>query len=179
MGERKWSEVKGDFRRARASATVCARADLAAELEALQVRWEQAKADDQTHDTAADEPQAPKLMEQMRALRQQMLDSQVTFVFEALSRKRDPELISEHPPSEEQKEQARELKFTVMFNPVTYVPALLHETCVEPAGMTVQDWQQLCEDWSEGEVAKLYNAATSLNKGAMEVPKLDGDSAGS
>lgn len=173
---RKWSEVKGEFRKARASATVCARADLAGEIEELRVRYEQARDEDQNNGTAADEPQAPKILEEMKALRQQMADSQVTFTFEALGRKRESDLMAEHPPTAEQVEYANKRGFQAQLNPETHVPAMFFEACIDPAGMTVEDWTEIYNEWSPGEVAKLYRAVSTVNQAAVEVPKVESGS---
>jgi hypothetical protein len=178
MGEgrkRAWSDVKADFKSPTASATVCARADLFAEYEALRVRWEQAKEADTHLETAAEEPQAAKLAEQMQVLRGDMLASQVTFVFQGVGRRREQELLLQHPPTDEQQELAKRNGFHMLHNPDTYFPALAVEACVDPEGMTHEDWVSIYDEWTDGQTAPLRKAVFTVNKAGAEVPK-DGTS---
>lgn len=173
MGEgkkRSWAEVKGTFQAPKAQATVCARADLAAEYDALLTQYEQVKADDRREGgTAADEPKAPKLADRLLALREEMLASNVTFVFQGLGRLREQELIDAHPPLPEQKKEIAEL----LVNPDTYIPALLHAACVEPEGMTLEDWAGIWNEWTDGQTMPLRKAAQTVNKAAVDIPKAE------
>lgn len=173
MGEgkkRTWAEVKDTFRAPKAQATVCARADLAAEFDALMAEYEQAKADDRRDSgTAADEPKAPKLADRLLALREEMRDSNVTFVFQGLGRLREQELIDAHPPTAEQKKAIPELQI----NPDAYQVALFQAACIEPDGMTVENWQQIYDEWTSGQVAVLWRAVQTVNKAAVDVPKAE------
>jgi hypothetical protein len=173
MGEgrkRAWADVKGTFKTPKAQATVCARADLAAEYDTLLAEYEQAKADDRRDGgTAADEPKAPLLADKLLALREEMLDSNVTFVFQGLGRLREQELIDAHPPTNDQKKEITEL----LVNPDTYIPALLHAACVEPEGMTLADWTGIWNEWTDGQTMPLRRAAQTVNKAAVDIPKAE------
>jgi hypothetical protein len=174
MGEgkkRSWADVKAEFKAPTASATVCARADLFAEYEELRVRLEQAKEADKHAETAADDLQAPPVVEQMRALREQMLASQVTFVFQGIGRLREQTLLKENPPTDEQQEFAQKNGFRVLHNPDTYFPALAAEACIDPEGMTHEDWVRIYDEWTDGQTQPLRVAVFTVNKAGAEVPK--------
>lgn len=169
--KRAWAELREDFRPPTASATVCARADLFAEYEDLKRRWEEAKESDRGRETAADELAAPALYDQLQALRGQMLGSQVTFTFQGIGRLAEATLRNQHPPTDEQKRLAEAEDLQALFDPDTYIPALLHAACIEPDGMALEDWAGIYDTWTLGQQAPLRKAAFAVNNAGTEVPK--------
>lgn len=72
------------------------------------------------------------------------------------------ELLSEHPPTEEQAEKGE------TYNPTTFRPALLERCVLTPDGeepLTAEDWADLSasRNLAPGEFIRLYNTAYALN----------------
>jgi hypothetical protein len=182
MGEgkkRTWGEVRDTFKPPTASATVCARADLFAEYERLRELHTRAVEADKALDTAAQQPQAPALAEQIAALREQMQASEVTFTFRGVGRRREEQLLREHPATDAQQETAARNSFHVLFNPDTYFPALAAEACIEPEGIDLAEWQRIYDEWTDGQTQPLRVAVFTVNKAGAEVPKDSSSDSGS
>lgn len=92
------------------------------------------------------------------------LDAETTVLkLRSLGRKRFDAMKTEHPPTAKNDEEA--MKVTgqkAHYNIDTFIPALLHETIYEPK-FTLEQTTQMCEDWTEGEISKLYSLALSVN----------------
>lgn len=80
-------------------------------------------------------------------------------------------LLGKHPPTDEQRERSkREQKTQPMFNPDTFVPALLAASI--ESDMTEDDWAEYTTTgaMTAGEVADLFSKAWELN---YRVPDVD------
>jgi hypothetical protein len=97
--------------------------------------------------------------------------SEVTFLFRGIGRGHAEKLRLDHPLPEAMKgTKAAEL---VDWDPATLPPALMAASCVEPAELAgnVEEWQDIHDNWSEGQVAKLWRACLQANQGVADTPK--------
>lgn len=100
-----------------------------------------------------------------RELEIELNGEKVVLVFEAISSHRMDELLAAHPPTKDQQLQG------VAFNPDTFNPALISACLVEPA-VTEEEFKEIWEsdEWSQGELATLFNAAWTLTMEGLDVP---------
>jgi hypothetical protein len=90
-----------------------------------------------------------------------------TFTVEltALGSKEYDDLIAEHPPTKEQKDQG------ASYNPDTFHPALISRVLTDPV-LTEDDVVEIwgSEDWSSGELASLFLACNRVCANGLDVP---------
>lgn len=110
-------------------------------------------------------PQAPALEKRLEEIKEQINESVIQFTFEDIGRSRFEALVESHPPTDEQKREHENLSW----NPDTIAPALISATCVEPE-MSLEKAEQLCRDWSTGDVQMLFNAALQVCLETASVP---------
>jgi hypothetical protein len=81
----------------------------------------------------------------------------VSFLFVAIGSAEYDELLTEHPPTNEQRANQS------TFNITSFAPALLARVCREPA-VSVGDWTELfkSENWGRGELMTLFFKASRL-----------------
>lgn len=140
--------------------------DVCAQVERLKDGQGQAKLD------GPDDDELSGLLARVAELEDALSAAEKPMVFRALSPARRRQLVEQHPPSEQQKqEDAR-----VEVNPDAYWPAVLAECCVDP-GLTADqarwlrdgdgDWPGLPDDkWNE-----LVSAVTQANVSGSSIPK--------
>lgn len=80
----------------------------------------------------------------------------VSMTFRSIGRKAYDGLVSEHPPTDEQKD----LDYT--YNPETFSPALIAAACVEPR-MTLEEATEIFDTWNGPEVTELFFTAVEVN----------------
>jgi hypothetical protein len=90
---------------------------------------------------------------------------EVSLLFQSIGAQEWDRLVSKFPPTSEQKLEG------AGFNMHTFAPALLAQTCVEPA-LTEEDWKEIWNspDWNRGEVVQLYMTAVELCSTGMDIP---------
>lgn len=100
------------------------------------------------------------------AARDAMDDNAVTFTFRAIGRERFEAIVLEHPPTKDQKEQARKAgEHRLGWNLDTFPIALIAESSHEPklAKHEVEElWKS--EDWNQAELMTLFFAALEVNQ---------------
>lgn len=156
-----WAEVAGMFRPQREFVSLCARADLPAEIDRLVERWQEAQ-------RAGREDEVQALSGQLLKLHAEAAASRVRFTFQALGRAAYEELRRAHPATRPQLRLVPDLAY----NPDTFAPALFAATCVEPTGMSMQDWTRICVGWTDGQVMALFRACQAVHLGVVTVPNL-------
>jgi hypothetical protein len=104
------------------------------------------------------------------------LDEATTwFVFEAIGHRRLKALIDRHPPTDEQRADAEKRGQELAWDPDTFLPALVEDSCVAPAGYRWEDvfgWPVADEDvelppkspWSHADVEALAATALAANQ---------------
>lgn len=90
--------------------------------------------------------------------RQALEDATVRLTFRALPRPAYEQLLAEHPPTDEEREQGR------AYDVETFAPALISACSAE--GMTVEEATELLETWNQAEAGGLFQAAVVVNQAA-------------
>lgn len=114
--------------------------------------------------------------EDLDALLETYDENVVVFTLRALSPDEVDQVREDHPPTPEQKEEARRLKSPAPpWNYETYNPALLHAAMVEPEWsleQVMEIWHD--ENWNLAELRRLYGTAEALTT-TIEVVDLGED----
>lgn len=160
-----WKEARESHRQLELPVRVPMRADLFAEITALEV---QAKREREIDERENREPVAPGIAHRIMGLEEELRDSEVEFRFRALGRRRYNELLADHPPTDKQKQEAADADAVLAYNPDTFPPLLLAASCVEPTDMDVDDWSDIWENWSEGQVGPLWRTCLAANMGGTD-----------
>lgn len=108
---------------------------------------------------------------QVAEARANLQEHTVTMVFRAIGRKNYDALIELYPPTEEQIEEFRNENLDRHGNPSKgkpaydidkFAPALVAASCVEPE-MTLDQVNELFDEWNATELAQLWVAALEVN----------------
>lgn len=89
-------------------------------------------------------------------------EASVVLVFQSIGRRRYDELVDAHPPTEQQQEDAKAQGGVAGYNPTTFLPALISESLLDPA-LTIEQVNELWDEWNNAEVLALINAAMEVN----------------
>lgn len=138
---------------------ICLRGDLIAEHQALEAQLKAMGEFTQSHLAEAD-PRAP-IARAVKELEDRMHESETTFTFQALGRRKYRELLAMHPGEPGQK-----------FNPQTFPRDLIAASCIDPT-VTPGDVDRLFDVLNEGAVEALFMAAYTINEGVTRVPFSD------
>lgn len=100
-------------------------------------------------------------------LKERVNKESVKFTFRAMGRKRYDALVNEHPPTEEQREKAKENEDDpddLQWNPETFPQALAAKSIVDPE-MTEDQFMEMwdSDDWSGPELLTMFWAALQAN----------------
>ncbi|MDY0811449.1 hypothetical protein [Kitasatospora purpeofusca] len=114
---------------------------------------------------AEDHPQVVIARSVLSTAEQALADATVTVTFRALPRPAWEELLREHAPTEEQADRGME------YNVLTFPAALIAASHVERDaagtevdGMTVEDAQELLDEWSDTDAKILFTGALAVNQ---------------
>lgn len=115
---------------------------------------------------------APKeLKEKVERLQKEAEDKKHSFMFKSIGRKAWSDLISEHPPTDEQKTQNSVLDH----NPDTFLPAAAAACCIEidgkPQEMPPDLAEWLFETLADSDASRMFNACVEANVLGVKVPK--------
>lgn len=132
---------------------ICLRGDLVAELEDLERQAEQART---KHVPSKEDATVAQLVEQIRALQEQMRDATEVFRLRALSPRRYRALREQHPPRRDAAGEPDRGDASLGFNRDTFLHALIPLCTVSPE-LTGEQWRQLLGD-SETVAAELEAA---------------------
>lgn len=138
------------------------------ELEDLEAALADADAADQIENRA---PLAPGIAEQIVTKREQLLAAEVEFVFQDIGRKAFTDMVRAHPATKEQQDLLADGGQRLEWNPDTFPPALLAASCVSPADTSQAWWDRKYEEWSVGQLNRLWRACLQAQQGVMEIPK--------
>lgn len=142
------------------------RADLLAQIASLEA-WAAREQEIDKHENR--DPVAPGIAAEIQKLEHDLADSEVEFTFQALGRRDYAKLLADHPPTDKQKADAEAEKHRASYNDDTFPPALMAAACVSPEGSTLADMTDLWENWSEGQVIRLWSTCLSVNMGSADV----------
>lgn len=161
------ADVVAQAQAATISVRVPLRGDLMAELESLNERFLAERVADQELNR---EPLHVATAERILAVQAEMAESEVEFRFRGIGRKPYRELLRAHPPTAEQKAEADDARMLLLFDPDTFPPALMAASCLAPQPVSVEGFQAIWDQWSEGQTTHLWRACMSVNQGSAETP---------
>lgn len=144
--------------------SLCLRGDLQRQHEQLEAELAEAR-DADAEDSLAAGGQARKIAEQIRALEVEMREHTHVFALRALPRQQFRDLVEQHPPRGDNKDDQ---VFGV--NTASFPVPLIAASCTDPV-MSPEQAGQLLEVLTEGQMLELYGAALHLNRGTVDAPK--------
>lgn len=113
---------------------------------------------------------APAIRKVIEELKDQAADSEITFTFRDIGRKRFDGMIEEHPPTPAQIKAAKERNQSIPeFNPDTFAPALMAATAVSPS-MTLQEATNIYNEWGQGDNQALFLTAVAACTERASIP---------
>jgi anti-sigma factor RsiW len=163
------SEILAGAKRQRDSLSICLDGELDAAYRHAVEALDEAKKQAQREDSLASAG-VSQARERLAGLREQMKAATVTFVVEAVGRKRWTELLAEHPPREGNNGDA-----LVRFDQDGMAEALLAEGIVEPKLTDDQRTHLFEELLTEGQYNDLANLAFRLNRRGVSTGFLSDD----
>lgn len=145
---------------------------LADEIEKLEdeLRSAQSASRSRFAPSIADNPlDTAALEEKIEKLKKKAQKDVVTFVFRSIGRARIEELSRKHPPKGDLKKQG------AAWDPETFAPALMAESCTDPE-MTVEQATILWDDpdWNQAELMTLFMGALEVNTEKPNIPLFSG-----
>ena len=109
------------------------------------------------------EPSESEGDEAWDAYRQRVAEATATMTFQSIGRKRYDGLVDAHPPTEQNREEAKQRdEDPPAWNPETFMPALVRASCAEPE-LSEEDVQSIFDEWNQGELLELWQAALYVN----------------
>jgi hypothetical protein len=137
---------------------VCLAGDASAELEALEA--ELAQLGEWVPTGMGQTNPAAALQEQIDAARERVRQAVVQFQFRALGHRPYSNLLAAHPAPEGSKE---------LYDPGTFLPALLAACCFEPS-LTLAQVDRLLDAVNDGTARTLFGAALAVNEEPNPIP---------
>jgi len=112
-----------------------------------------------------DTDKAPGIQEQIDELIVKSEKTVVIFKFRSIGRPRYDELVMAHKPTKDQKKEGSD------FNPETFPPVLVAESCVDPEISLEQAIVMFgSEDWNGAELRALFFGALEVNTETGDIP---------
>jgi len=97
-------------------------------------------------------------------------DMAVTFTFQDIGRKAFDTMVLAHQPTPEQKKHIAEMGGGILeYNIETFPPALMAASAVDPE-MTVEEAEEIFNEWSSGDAEILFTTALLVCKERASVP---------
>jgi len=163
------SDIDAAYQPTKVRASVCLDSDLVLEIQRLE---EKMRAEDSIDKRTNRTPVAPAIAAQVVELRDQAAAAEVEFVFAGVGRRVYTDLRKAHPPTDEHKKAAEDVGQAIEFNPDTFPPALMAASCLEPEGTTEAWWARKYDEWTVGQLERLWRACLAAQGGVVEVPKV-------
>lgn len=154
-------EFLGAYKAPRLTCRITARADLLSEVTRTAAEYESLKVNSESLNGG---PDARRLTERMEELTAQIRDSEMEFVFEALSKGEYDRLMSTCPPLPSQ------AKDGFGYNPDTF-PEVLIAACAVTPEITVDEARALTDTLTESQFKKLWQTSLAVNIGDDAAPK--------
>lgn len=115
------------------------------------------------HDaTTNDKDTAPAVEDEIAEVEQRIADSRAMFEFTAIGRKPYNAILKAHPPKKPDDK-------VYGFDPLTFPPALLAATAINPT-LTPDQAMEIWEEWSDAEATLLFETALKPNRTVADVP---------
>jgi hypothetical protein len=166
-----WAQLKKLRRNTVKSVRLTLRGDLLDEVELLEEHLRREQEKDEWENR---EPVAPKIAAQIQELEAEARESETVFKFEGLGQGEFAVLQAAHPATEEvRKKLGLPEDQSLEWNPETFPPALMAASCIEPLELkgNVEEWTEIQQTWSNGQVNRLWGACLSANMMVAETPK--------
>ena len=127
-------------------------------------------------DRLSNEPdKAPAITAEIEDLVERATETEAVFEFQSIGRPNYDALVEqpEHKPTKDQKRDGAQ------FNTDTFPPAVVSATCVNPE-ITLEEAVEMFSDpaWNGAELARLFEAAVSVNTDTGDIPLSRNDSEG-
>lgn len=173
MAKQPMDHLRGKKKPVRKTVWVAGDSELADELSELEERLSRAEASfnlqrDESPRREALQREVDELTIKRNAVKEQVRETAIKFVFQAIPRKKYEALIEEHPPTDKQVAdwKASGEKGSIDFNPDTFPVPLIVACCIEPDvdKEELADWLQNGEEWNQAELVTLFMAATEVNQ---------------
>lgn len=153
----------GGYQPPRVTVHVTMRADLLALHSQLQHDYDVAAKDDQIE---VRHPQAPRILDQIAEVEEQIAASTRPFTFEGLPSNDYRRLITR----KENRPRAQDRDDRLDFNPENFPVALVAASAVQPK-ISPADARKLYDTLSDSQFGKLWQGAVAVNIGADDAPK--------
>jgi ABC-type Zn uptake system ZnuABC Zn-binding protein ZnuA len=104
-----------------------------------------------------------RLEAELKAAQDALEAATIRITFESVGRKRYEDLIAAHPATEAQnKESQKEAGQDAPYNVDTFPAALISASAISPT-MTLDQAQELWDDWNSGELTEIFFSALEVN----------------
>lgn len=161
-----WDDIKKRREPAKVNVTICLSQQIIEDLARLDEELVAARSEDLRHEGEIDyAPKAIELADRIVELEAEAAEMMVEFVFQEIPRSEWNALKRSHGPTQEQRQRG-----IVQYNPDTFTPAAIAACAVAPE-LTEDQAKELCAEWSEGDVQRLFMAVLTANVGERHVPK--------
>ena len=153
-----------DYRPPQQPVSITTRGDLLGELARLEEQLKAAGDTSAASDDLSEGGEAVDVAERILDVRDQVRKSEREFLIRSVGEEAWSDLIAEHPPTKEDREQR------MPWHPATFWPAAIAASCVQPA-LTVDQVGKLLTVLSSGQMRKLTDAVLYVNGGSDDIPK--------
>jgi hypothetical protein len=144
---------------------VCLRGDLRASWEELEQQLAGMHKQPRRHFDDGGHADAAGIIEQMKAIEDEMRDATVSVRLRALERDGYRALVKEHPPREDEPADG-----TMGVNSDTFYQPLILKCWVEPAELDEAGRKELLQLLTQAQYDSLATAAVQVNRGTVDVP---------
>jgi hypothetical protein len=161
-----WTDIKSKREKATVRVPVCLSQTIVDQIAVLNGKLIDARMEDRRHEGELDySPQSEALAREIIDLESAAAEHEVEFVFGEVPRARWNVLMRTHSATKQQRAQG-----ITQFNPDTFPPAAIAASIIDPP-LTEEEAEELCAEWSEGQVTRLFNAVLDVNMGDRSLPK--------
>lgn len=158
--------------------TIVLDGDLADKWNAAEAAFDNARFADERGSTEQTKLDVIEAEDALDELRPQMAEATIEFTLRAIGRKQYADLMEQHPPTDEQRKDARRAGTEATFDGETFYPAVIAASLVEPQ-MSEEDVKELfdSEAFNAAEVLQFVSAVIEVNQSRKTVDLKKGVSA--
>jgi hypothetical protein len=163
-----WAQLKNMHANARQTVMLCVRGDLVDEISRLE---ELMRREDEADQNLNRHPVAPQIARQIQALEAEAREAEAEFTFQGLGQGQFAKLQAAHPATAENKKTLG--TDDLEWNPDTFPPALMAASCIAPPELAgnVEEWTEIHQNWSNGQVLRLWATCMAANAMGADTPK--------
>lgn len=150
---------------------------LAHEIQELQFQVEklETKLKNKGHSSSLadrDRPNLEKLKEELEQKEEEAEEFTVEFKFQDIGRKKYDELVRDNRPTDEEKKEYKDAggEGILQYSYLNFPPKLVAAASLEPK-ITLEEAEQIFEEWSEGDLEYLFTTALLACKEPTSLPK--------